>query len=57
MILGFRVYLQWENKRRDAAQEINIDPEGKREVDLQTDKALLSLDETDWENQSFRYVL
>ena len=57
MILGLRFYLQWENKRRDTAQGVQIDAEGTREVDLQTDGALSSLDETDWENQSFRYVL
>jgi hypothetical protein len=57
MILGLRFYLQWENGRRDALQGLFIDAEEVREVDLQTDEALAMLDETDWENKSFRYVL
>lgn len=57
MILGLRFYLVWENKGRDKAQGIHIDAEDSREVDLHTDKALAALDETDWENKSFRYVL
>ncbi|KAH8687311.1 major facilitator superfamily domain-containing protein [Tricladium varicosporioides] len=57
MILGLRFYLFWENKRRDKAQGIHIDAEDSREIDLHTDKALAALDETDWENKSFRYVL
>ncbi|TVY83359.1 putative transporter [Lachnellula suecica] len=57
MLLGFRFYLQWENNRRDKLQGVHIEAEDVRKVDLQTDEALALLDETDWENKSFRYVL
>lgn len=57
MILALRFYLSWENKKRDKAQGVHLDAEDIREVDLQTDEALAVLDETDWENKSFRYVL
>lgn len=57
MILGLRLYLAWENKRRDKAQGMHIDAEDIREVDLQADGNLANLDETDIENKSFRYIL
>jgi hypothetical protein len=53
----FRAYLDWTNKRRDQAQGIHIDPEEHREIDLQADEELDHVDETDIQNQSFRYVL
>lgn len=57
MAAGLRVYLDWENKRRDKAQGLHIDAEEVRTIELHVDVALLSLDETDWQNKSFRYVL
>ncbi|CBF81557.1 uncharacterized protein ANIA_10720 [Aspergillus nidulans FGSC A4] len=53
----FRAYLGWANKRRDQAQGIHIDPEDHREIDLQADEELDHVDETDIQNQSFRYIL
>ncbi|KAL4976630.1 major facilitator superfamily domain-containing protein [Aspergillus desertorum] len=53
----FRVYLSWTNKRRDQAQDMHIDPEDHREIDLQADEELDHVDETDIQNQSFRYIL
>ncbi|TVY35279.1 hypothetical protein LSUB1_G005697 [Lachnellula subtilissima] len=34
-----------------------ISAEDVRAVDLQTDEVLVEVDETDWENASFRYAL
>ncbi|KAL4735707.1 major facilitator superfamily domain-containing protein [Aspergillus similis] len=56
MAAVFRVYLDWTNKRRDQAQGIHIDPEEHREIDLQADEELDHVDETDIQNQSFRYI-
>ncbi|ATY62811.1 vitamin H [Cordyceps militaris] len=55
-IMVLRQYMAWENKKRDRAQGICIDPEtstdGTSEHLVQT-----GLDETDWENKRFRYYL
>lgn len=45
------------NKRRDESQGQHIDPEAVRRVHLDEDMDLASLDETDWKNPSFRYIL
>ncbi|KAL4999684.1 major facilitator superfamily domain-containing protein [Aspergillus recurvatus] len=57
MVALFRVYLSWTNKRRDQAQGMHIDPEEHREIDLQADEELDHVDETDIQNESFRYIL
>jgi len=57
MLIGLRVYLDLENKRRDTLQGAHVSAEDVREVDLQTDEALVEVDETDRENKSFRYAL
>ncbi|OJJ02776.1 hypothetical protein ASPVEDRAFT_131759 [Aspergillus versicolor CBS 583.65] len=57
MAAGFRVYLGWVNNKRDQAQGICIDPEETREIDLHADEELDHVDETDIQNQSFRYIL
>jgi hypothetical protein len=57
MAIGLRVYMDWENKSRDKAQGVHIDAEEVRTIDLHVDEALATLDETDWQNKSFRYIL
>lgn len=57
MVLGLRVYLDQENKRRDKLQGVQIHAEEVRKVDLQVDEVLVEIDETDRENMSFRYAL
>jgi ACS family allantoate permease-like MFS transporter len=57
MLIGLRVYLGMENKRRDKLQGAHISAEDVRKVDLQTDEALVEVDETDRVNKSFRYAL
>ncbi|QMW36816.1 hypothetical protein G4B11_000052 [Aspergillus flavus] len=53
----FRVYLGWENRRRDKQQGVHINPEETREIDLHTDEGLDHADETDIQNRSFRYIV
>ncbi|TVY82130.1 putative transporter [Lachnellula suecica] len=57
MVLGLRVYLDMENKRRDRIQGTHVHAEDVREVDLQRDEVLVEVDETDQENLGFRYAL
>jgi hypothetical protein len=57
-ILVLRQYMDWENKRRDLAQGIVIEIEPREKSG--EGAALLpsfGLDETDWEQDSFRYIL
>ncbi|KAH6688330.1 major facilitator superfamily domain-containing protein [Plectosphaerella plurivora] len=56
LVLAFRQYLAWENKRRDSIQGVSIDPEAKDAAPPQVE-AMREVDETDWENKSFRYYL
>ena len=51
------MYLDWENRRRNRLQGVRIDAEEKRAVHLETDEGLADVDETDVQNQSFRYIL
>lgn len=55
--VGMRVYLKWENRRRDREQEMHVDAEDKLMVDFQMDRQLEKVDETDRMNRGFRYVL
>lgn len=55
--IGMRVYLKWENRRRDREQEMHVDAEDKLMVDFQMDRQLEKVDETDRMNRGFRYVL
>jgi len=51
--------MDWENKRRDREQGVIIDAEPLSTA-MSTeclDLANLHLDETDWENKAFRYIL
>jgi MFS transporter, ACS family, allantoate permease len=48
--------MNWENKRRDRAQGVSIDPEAVR-VETEDIEAEMVADETDWENKNFRYIL
>ncbi|KAJ5085197.1 major facilitator superfamily domain-containing protein [Penicillium argentinense] len=57
LVVALRLYLAWENGRRDTEQGVHIDPEEKRYVDLNADGTLLQVDETDLQNRSFRYIL
>jgi ACS family allantoate permease-like MFS transporter len=56
VILTLRQYIQWENRRRDKAQGLHIDPETVR-AEREDIEAQMIADETDWENKSFRYIL
>jgi ACS family allantoate permease-like MFS transporter len=56
-ILVLGQYMDWENKRRDRVQGVFIEVEPK--VASETDVVELptfALDETDWEQESFRYI-
>ena len=57
-ILVLRQYMDWENKRRDRAQGVVIEVE-PREKGGEGVAVLPSfgLDETDWEQDGFRYIL
>lgn len=57
MVIVFRLYLSWENGRRDKEQGVKINPEDVRHVDLDNDEGLLQVDETDIQNRNFRYIL
>ncbi|KAL2852395.1 major facilitator superfamily domain-containing protein [Aspergillus pseudoustus] len=57
MAAGFRAYLAWTNTSRDRTQGVHIDPEEARRIDLRADEALDQVDETDFQNLSFRYIL
>ncbi|KAF7555492.1 hypothetical protein G7Z17_g2110 [Cylindrodendrum hubeiense] len=57
LVIVFRLFLSWENGRRDKEQGVNINPEDVRHVDLDSDEGLLQVDETDIQNKNFRYIL
>ncbi|KAF2503227.1 MFS general substrate transporter [Lophium mytilinum] len=57
-IMTLRQYMDWENKRRDRLQGVVVEVEPKKKggegvVGLPS----FGLDETDWEQESFRYIL
>jgi ACS family allantoate permease-like MFS transporter len=57
-IMVLRQYMDWENKRRDRVQGVCIEVEPKESnengvVELPS----FGLDETDWEQEGFRYIL
>jgi hypothetical protein len=58
-ILVLRQYMDWENKRRDKQQGVFIEAEPKTSNDGNGVVELPSagLDETDWEQEGFRYIL
>ncbi|CEJ87121.1 hypothetical protein VHEMI04310 [[Torrubiella] hemipterigena] len=56
IILVLRQYMAWENKRRDRAQGVHIDPELEKE-DPDSHLVRDGVDETDWQNKKFRYYL
>lgn len=55
-ILLLRQLLYIQNQRRNSQQNVNIDPESPESIDTE-ELAVLAKDETDWENQNFRYYL
>ena len=58
-ILVLRQYMDWENKRRDRQQGVCIEIERKdtSEVNGVVELPSSGLDETDWEQDNFRYIL
>lgn len=57
-ILVLRQYMDWENKRRDRFQGVVIEVEPKEKGDEGVIELPPSgLDETDWEQENFRYIL
>ena len=57
-IICMRQNLAWRNKARNAAQGVTIDPESKDgEVSTHDHLVRSGLDETDFENEDFRYYL
>lgn len=57
-ILALRQYMDWENKRRDRVQGVVIEVEPKiANEEGVTELPSAGLDETDWEQESFRYIL
>lgn len=59
LLLALRVYLDRKNKKRDSLQGIEIDPESREieETDHNSFTNGQGEDQTDWENQQFRYTL
>jgi ACS family allantoate permease-like MFS transporter len=57
-ILVLRQYMDWENKRRDRHQGLVIEAEPKVPVEEGViELPCAGLDETDWEQERFRYIL
>ncbi|KAH8669162.1 major facilitator superfamily domain-containing protein [Xylariales sp. PMI_506] len=57
LVIVLRIYLAMRNSSRDKEQGVKRNPEESRDVDLATDEALLEVDETDFKNRDFRYIL
>jgi ACS family allantoate permease-like MFS transporter len=57
-ILALRQYMDWENKRRDHewGVVIEVEPKLKQQEEL-AELPVSGLDETDWEQRRFRYIL
>jgi ACS family allantoate permease-like MFS transporter len=57
-IMILRQYMDWENKRRDQVQGVCIEVEPKeKRINGTVDLPSFGLDETDWEQTGFRYIL
>jgi hypothetical protein len=61
-ILVLRQYMDWENKKRDRVQGVVIEAEPGKVVAIGGGSGVVELpptglDETDWEQESFRYIL
>jgi ACS family allantoate permease-like MFS transporter len=57
-IMVLRQYMDWENKRRDRVQGVCIGVEPKSKGESAVDELpSFGLDETDWEQEGFRYIL
>jgi ACS family allantoate permease-like MFS transporter len=57
-VLALRQYMDWENKRRDRVQGVVIEVESKKKGDNGiVELPSFGLDETDWEQEGFRYIL
>lgn len=60
IMVVLRQYMAWENKKRDYEQGVVIDPESRvmmQGLEDDAEPVSMKLDETDWENTSFRYYL
>ena len=57
MAMIMRMYLDWQNRRRDKAQGVHLDAEKRQDADVVDDDHLTDADETDVKNKQFRYVL
>ncbi|KAL4862778.1 hypothetical protein BDV12DRAFT_38850 [Aspergillus spectabilis] len=55
-IIALRLVCDFQNRLRDHQQNVKLDPE-TREMPDSDDIAILNRDQTDWENQRFRYYL
>lgn len=56
-MIVLRQYMAWDNKRRDREQGVHIDPEASDDEDRDERLVHAGLDETDWANRKFRYIL
>jgi MFS transporter, ACS family, allantoate permease len=56
-ILCLRQYMDWENKRRDRVQGVVIEAEPKHKEKTVEELPSFGLDQTDWEQERFRYIL
>lgn len=57
-IAVLRQYMDWENKRRDRVQGVCIEVEPKEKGDNSViELPSFGADETDWEQEGFRYIL
>ncbi|KAL2826996.1 major facilitator superfamily domain-containing protein [Aspergillus cavernicola] len=54
-ILVLRQLFHFQNQRRDSQQKVKLDPESREAIE--TEVVAQDKDETDWENQNFRYYL
>jgi hypothetical protein len=54
-ILALRVLFDFQNRARDRQQNVKIDPETTEAAESEV--VALDQDETDWQNQRFRYYL
>jgi MFS transporter, ACS family, allantoate permease len=57
VITALRIVMDLQNKKRDKDQGVNIDPGKQDNEECQVDMEVVKVDETDWENRKFRYIL
>lgn len=61
LLMILRVYLDYENKKRNREQGVDLDPEARESENENPRYGSVMADEqadqTDWENKAFRYIL